>query len=310
MLNTFYLRTFVTVVETGSFSAAAAQLHMSQPAVSQQIRGLEEQLGDMKLFRRVGKRMVPTHAGEELLSRARDLVQQAERTYAHMLALKGEVGGRVVLGCTPSSAERLVPRLLVGYHTNFPSVSVELVLAASEALIDGLSERSLNLVMLEDQQRRRGIEHLPLGAEALVLVAAPNHPLLKQSQIPASILREHPLALPRPGTPLRRLLDDGLRRRGVAPGEIQPVLEADSVTALFQAARAGLALSFVPRSCLPSRHEGFGLVDLAGPPLQQEWFLVRLRERSASDAAQALADYLLGPQARLVLSRAGLQLKS
>ncbi|MFV9503814.1 MAG: LysR family transcriptional regulator [Oscillochloridaceae bacterium umkhey_bin13] len=308
MLNTFYLRTFVTVVETGSFSAAAAKLHMSQPAVSQQIRGLEEQLGEIKLFRRVGKRMVPTHAGEELLARARDLVQQAERTYEHMRALKGEVGGRVSFGCSANSAERLLPHLLVGYQARFPEVRVELVLAGVEGLIDGLNERRLALALIEEQQRRRGFEHLPLGTEPVVLVAASGNPLLKQEQVPPGVLREQSIALPRSGTPLRRVIEDGLRRRGIALSDLRPVLETDSTTALIQAAQTGLGLSFVPRSCLPARHEGLGIVDLAGPPLQQEWFLVRLRERGIPGAAQSLAEYLLGPQARLILSRAGIVL--
>ncbi|MBC8074655.1 MAG: LysR family transcriptional regulator, partial [Chloroflexales bacterium] len=77
MLNTFHLRTFVSVADAGSYSAAAALLHLSQPAVSQHIHALEEQLDGVRLFRRVGKKMVPTHAGEELLRTARELVTLA-----------------------------------------------------------------------------------------------------------------------------------------------------------------------------------------------------------------------------------------
>jgi DNA-binding transcriptional LysR family regulator len=275
--------------------------------VSQQIRALEEQLGDIRLFRRVGKRMVPTHAGEELLAVARDLVQMAERAEQNILALKGQVSGRVVVGCTPSSGERLLPRLLAGFHVQFPAVALEISVAPADALLDALGERSVALALVEEQQRRRGIELTPMGGEILALLAPNNHPLLKQEQVPPGVLRELPLALPRPGSPMRRAVEDSLRRRGVAVADLRPVLETDSVTALLQAARAGLGLAFVPRSCAPARGEGVGSVDLAGLPIQQEWFLARTRERGLPRAEQSLFDYLTSPQARAVLTRAGFQ---
>ncbi|MEI8167079.1 MAG: LysR family transcriptional regulator, partial [Chloroflexales bacterium] len=307
MLNTFHLRTFVAVVDAGNYSAAAATLHMTQPAVSQQIHALEEQLGDIKLFRRVGTKMVPTHAGEELLTIARDLVQMAERAEQSILALKGQVAGRVVVGCTPSSGERLLPRVLAGFHVQFPAVTLEIVVAPAEDLIDALSERSVALALVEEQQRRRGLELVPLGTESIVLLAPTGHPLLKQEQVPPGVLREQPLALPRPGSPLRRTIEEALRRRGIASADLRPVLETESVTVILHAVRAGLGLAFVPRSCMPARGEGVGVVDLAGQALQQEWFLARARERSMPRAVQVLYDYLSGPQARAVLTRAGVK---
>jgi DNA-binding transcriptional LysR family regulator len=308
VLNTFHLRTFLAVVDAGSYSAAAQLLHMSQPAVSQQIRGLEEQLGDVRLFRRVGQRMVPTHAGEELLPSARDLVALAERAEQSIIALRGQVTGRVVVGCTPSSGERLLPRLLAAFHSQFPAVLLDLEVAPSEALLDAIGDRQVALLLIEEQQRRRGLESLALGAEPLALMAPTGHPLLKQEQVPPGVLREQRLVLPRPGSPLRRIIEDGLRRRGVAAPELQVALEADSQTAIVQAVRAGLGLAFVPRSCQPGRGEGLGLIDMAGQPLQQEWFLVRARERSVPRAVQALYDFLAGPQARATLDKAGIAL--
>ncbi|GAB4450883.1 MAG: LysR family transcriptional regulator [Chloroflexi bacterium OHK40] len=305
MLNTFHLRTFLAVVEAGNYSLAAATLHMTQPAVSQQIHALEEQLGGMKLFRRVGQRMVPTHAGEELLPSARELVRLAERAEQTLLALRGQVAGRVAIGCTPSSGERLLPRLLAAFRERFPAVALELTVAPAEELFEALAERSVALLFLEEQQRRRGLETLPLGSEPLVLLAPNGHPLLKQEQVPPGVLREQPLALPRAGSPLRRTIEEALRRRGLLVADLQPAIESESVTALLQAARAGLGLAFVPRSCAPTRGEGVGAVELAGPPITLDWFLVRARERSP-DAIQSLVTFLTGSQARTILARAGI----
>lgn len=310
MLNTFHLRTFLAVVDAGSYSAAAEVLHMSQPAVSQQIRALEEQLGEMRLFRRVGKKMVLTHAGEELLISARELVQLATRAEQHMLALKGQVTGRVLLGCTSSSGERFLPRLLADFQPQFPAIMLELLIGTADDLLDALVERQLGLVLLEEQQRRRGLELTPLGSEALVLLAPTGHALLKQEQVLPVSLRSQPLVLPRPGSPLRRTIEEGLRRRSLPATELHPVFETDSVAALIHAARAGLGLTFVPQSCVPPRSEGLASVDLAGLPLQQEWFLGRLRERSLPRAVQTLYDYMLSPAAHLILARAGLHSRS
>lgn len=308
MLSTFHLRTFLAIVDEGSYSAAAQKLHMSQPAVSQQIKALEDQLGDVRLFRRVGQRMVPTHAGEELLPSARELVALAVRAEQEITALRGQVTGRVVVGCTPSSGERLLPRLLATFHEQFPAVAIELEVSQAEALIDGMIERRLALLLLEEQQRRRGLESLPLGAEPLLLLAPNGHPLLKQEQVPPGVLREQRLVLPRAGAPLRRMIEEGLRRRGVAAADLQVSIEAESMTAIVQAARAGLGLAFVPKSCAPARGEGLGAIDLAGQPLQQEWYQVRTRERGLPRAVQALYSFLDSPQARALLDKAGVRL--
>ncbi len=306
MLNTFHLRTFLAVVEAGNYSLAAAALHMTQPAVSQQIHALEEQLGGTKLFRRVGQRMVPTHAGEELLVSARELVRLAERAEESILALRGQVAGRVAVGCTPGTGERLLPRLLALYHEQYPAVGLEMIVAPADELLDALSERRVALALVEEQQRRRGFEAAAIGGEQLVLLAPSGHPLLKQEQVPPGVLREQPLALPRPGSPMRRVLEEALRRRGVIVADLQPALESDSVTVLLQAVRAGLGLAFVPRSCVPSRSDGVGMVDLGGQPILLEWSVVRARERGGSSAAQTLYEFLVSPRARTLIGRAGL----
>jgi DNA-binding transcriptional LysR family regulator len=307
MLNTFHLRTFLAVVDRGNYSAAAAALHMTQPAVSQQIRALEEQLGDIRLFRRVGQRMVLTHAGEELLVSARELVRLAERAEETLMALKGQVAGRVVLGCTSGGGERLLPRLLAGFHEQFPGVGLELEIASPEVLLDGLTDRSLNLALLQEPQRRRGLESTPLAKEPLILAAPAGHPVLKQEQLPPAALCEYPLILPRSGTALRRAIEDLLRRRGVTLAELRPCLETDSATAQLQAVRAGMGLAFLPRSCVPARGEGVDHVDLASGPLEVNWFLVRVRERSGPGPTQSLFNFLTGPPGRAIIARAGLQ---
>lgn len=306
MLNTVHLQTFLAVVETGSFSAAAKRLHMSQPAVSQQIRALEEQVGGVRLFRRSGQQMVLTLAGEQLLGSARELVTMAERAVQAVSALRGQIGGRVTIGCQIGGAEVFLPALLAIVQRQYPAVTVEVEVQSADRLLEYLTERRYDVVLVNDAPRRRGFESRLLAGERLALAAAAGHPLLQQDQVPPGILRDYPLALPQIGHPLRRVIDDGLRRRGVNAADLRVVLEADSPLLLRSAVEAGLALAFLPVSVLPARLERIGIVTLAGQPLAYEWYLVRLRERSPDRVVDLLYETLLGDEARATLLRLGL----
>ena len=146
-----------------------------------------------------------------------------------------------------------------------------------------------------------------LGAERLVLVAPRGHVLLQQEQVPPGTLRGQSLIMPRPTTPLRRVIEDGLRRRGVGAADITIALETDSVTVTIQAVRNGLGLAFVPETRLP-RGRDIGLVDLAGVNLQQEWHVLRSRERSAPRAVQELYTFFVSMDARRILAKEGLKI--
>lgn len=307
MLNTFHLQTFLAVVDAGNYTAAAELLHMSQPAVSQQIRALEEQLGNVRLFRRVGQRMVPTHAGEELLTAARELVALAERAEQNIRALRGQVSGRVTIGCTPNSGEYLLPPLLATFHNLFPTVVLTVQVAPSEILLDELTAQEITLLFIEEQQRRRGWESRLVGSEDLLLVVPPDHPFLQEEPVTPGMLREQPLVLPRNGTPLRRTIEEGLRRRGLIATDLCVALETDSMTLAMQSVRHRLGLAFIPASrCTPLWD--LAQVELAGAPIQQEWYVLRMRERGVPRAAQELFTFLIGETARALLEKTGLRL--
>jgi DNA-binding transcriptional LysR family regulator len=166
MLSTDHLRTFLAVSDGGSFTAAAARLGFTQPAVTQQIRALEDQLGDVRLFRRTGKQMALTRAGEELLAHAREIVGLAERAQRHIMGLQGYVSGRAVLGCAPSTGERLLPALMAACRGTHPSVQFAVEVGPADRLLTWLAERVVQAVIVDEHPRRRSLDALPLGREA------------------------------------------------------------------------------------------------------------------------------------------------
>jgi DNA-binding transcriptional LysR family regulator len=309
MLNTIHLQTFLAVVEAGNYSAAAERLHMSQPAVSQHIRALEAQLDNVRLFRRVGQQMLLTHAGEDLVESAREMLALSARAEESIRALRGQISGRVVVGCTPSSGETILPLLLADFRARFPAIAVSVTIAPVETLLEWLEEHQTHVLLIEEQQRKRGWESQLLGAERLMLIAPRGHALLQQEQVPPGMLRDLPLVLPRAGTPLRRIIEDGLRRRGVGAADISVAIETDSIALTIQAVRDGLGLAFVPQTRVP-RGRDIGLIDLAGVNLQQEWFALRSRERGAPRAVQELYSFVIGKEARRILTKDGLKVNN
>ncbi|KAB8141533.1 LysR family transcriptional regulator [Chloroflexia bacterium SDU3-3] len=309
MLNTIHLRTFLAVVDSGNYSAAAERLHLSQPAVSQHIRTLEAELDNARLFRRVGQQMLLTHVGEQLVDVARDMLALAQRAEEDIRAMRGQVSGRVVLGCTASSGEHLLPTLLAGFRALYPAIAVEVALAPLETLLEWLGSQQIHVLLAEEQQRKRGWDAQLLGSEPLALLAPRGNPLLAEEQAPPGAIKGMPLVLPRRGSPMRRVIDDGLRRRGIGAADTQVMLETDSVSMMVEAVRAGVGLAFIPQSCMP-RGRDAGLVSLAGVNLQIDWYLIRSRERGAPRAIQELFSFATGKDSRRILVKEGLKLPS
>lgn len=305
MLNTDHLQTFLAVAETGSFTAAATRLGFTQPAVSQHIKALETHVGEVRLFRRVGKTMQLTHAGEELLIHAREVVSLALRAEQHMLSLRGHVTGRIGIGCAPSNGERMLPALLAAFHSKHPGVQFALDIGLSERLFNWLGNGQVQAVLVDENPRRRTYDVLELGTDEIICLASRGHALVRAEAVGLAELRACTLILPQRGMALRRTIEDAFRRQGVALGQLQIVLETDSITGATQAAADGLGLAFIPRSRVPKTRD-IGLVKLAGLTIEQPWYLVRQRGSAANRAVDELWDFAGSVAGRKLLTRLGL----
>lgn len=311
MLNTSHVRTFLAVVETGNYTAAARVLHMSQPAVSQHIRALEGQLGGVHLFRRSHGRVQVTHAGEVLLGMARELVELAERAEEKIKALQGQLTGRVCIGCPPGSGECLLAPLLAAFRQRHPAVELELRVTNYEGLLAGLAEQQIDLLLLEQAYQRKGWEMVSLGREPLELIGPLGHVLLAHKTPSSQLLAGVPLLLPRPGTPIRRLIDAGLQQAGLNPAQLHVVLETDSVNIQIEGVRCGMGLAFAPAAqLLPTMLDDLAVIECHELSVQLDWHLLRNTERDFTFAAHELYAYFTGAEARGLLDAAGVMLEA
>ena len=229
----------LTVARLGSFTRAAHELELSQPALSRQVQGLEKTLG-VKVFERIGRAVRLTTAGEELVNRAGPLLEELSRVSSNLSAANGTTAGRVRLGASESVAVNSLPSILRPYLAANRRVNLRLICRTSERLPEMVANSELDLAVCAVEFESAGLQYRKLWDEELVLVLPINHQ--SRSRSIASYTGEEFVLLPST-TVTRRLVDRALKERGV---ELKVVLEHDSPEVIKSMVMAGLGLAILP----------------------------------------------------------------
>lgn len=239
--STDHLLALVTVARLGSFTKAAVELELSQPALSRQIIGLQRTLG-VKLFERVGRSVRLTPAGEELVGRAGPLLEELGRVTGNLTSISGTAAGRVRLGASESVAVNSLPAILRAYLQANRRVQLRLMCRTSERLPDMIHSGELDIAVcpIEFGDQQEGLNCTRLWDEELVLVLPINHP--GRSRTIASYISDD-FILVMPGTETRRILDRALGERNV---DLKVVLEHESTEVIKAMVMAGLGLTILP----------------------------------------------------------------
>lgn len=241
------LRVFVAVAHQGSFTRAAAQLGLTQPAVSKSVRDLERRAG-VALVERGTTGVRLTEPGRVLLAHARTILAEARAADESLNAIRGIGGGALRIGASPTIATYLLPGLLQTFHARHPAVEVSLHTAPSRAVANALLQREIDVGLVEaavpDDPR---LSIAPWRQDELVVIAAPSHPLAPQSPIATMALAHELLVLREPGSGTRQFVLDALASRGIVA---RRTLDADSVEAIKRIVAAGLGVSIVSRAAI------------------------------------------------------------
>jgi DNA-binding transcriptional LysR family regulator len=241
------IQVFHAVAKHLSFTKAAEALSMTQPAVTFQIRQLEEQLST-RLFDRVHGRITLTSAGAIALEYAGRILALSAELDSRMKDLSGQLAGPLLIGASTTIADFLLPKILGEFKARYPAVVPRLFVANSEAVQERIEERSLDLGFIE------GDSHLPtLGADVccedeLQVVCAPSHSLAKQKSATPQSLMEHAYISRELGSGTREVIDHYLQKAGLAFDSLQVVMEAGSPEALKGLAATGLGFAIMSRA--------------------------------------------------------------
>jgi DNA-binding transcriptional LysR family regulator len=241
-LNLDQLAAFAQVIELGSFSAAASHLNLTQPAVSQQVRQLEEKFGQ-RLIERVGRRATPTQAGAELLLHARHIEAAVTAALDAMAQQSGGALGRVRLGTGGTALLYLLPPLLRDIKQRFPSLEIIVNTGNTGDMLKSISENSLDLGLVVMPVTGRSFAVTPVVEDEFVAIEAADADLLPDKVTPAA-LAKLPLLFDEPTSQSQKVMDSWFRRHGLSP---KPVMQLGSTETIKEMVAAGLGCAVVPR---------------------------------------------------------------
>jgi len=300
-LENFRLRVFRAVAEEMSFRKAAEVLHLSQPAVSQHVRALEEEAG-AQLFDRSrgdghGSQISLTEAGRVLLGYANAAAETMVDARRALAALNHEVAGELRLGASTTVAQYVLPRILGAFLRQYPQVKLSLVSGNTERIVEEVAEKKVTLGIIEGPPMRRDMKTERMVRDEMVLIVNPNYPLAlrKGGVIAPSELAKVPLLLRERGSGSRRVVERALKKAGVPLRSLNVAMELDSTEAIISGVEAELGVGFVSRWAIGKvlRLGAVRVVPVEGLEIVRDFSFVRLVGVEVTGAAAAFQRFAL-----------------
>jgi DNA-binding transcriptional LysR family regulator len=284
------LEVFTAVARRLSYTGAAEDLNLTQPAVFAQVRQLEAQIGE-PLIERTGRRLLITEAGGLVLRSAAAILAEVERIEAGIAALRGLSAGRLDLAVV-STAKYTLPWLIGPFSRAHPGIDIRLTVGNRSDLLDRFADQRDDLYILGAVPGDIDADHVPLAENPIVVVAAPDHPLAGKRAVALADLAGFPLVMREQGSGTRRAAEAHFAEAGLVP-RIHYELGANE--AVKQAVIAGLGPAILSRGTveLELTHGYLVELDVTGFPLRRTWSMAWSRNRPLSRAAAALRDTLL-----------------
>ena len=291
-MDTRQLAAFCAVVERRSFSQAAEQLGVTQPAVSLQVRALEKRLG-AQLLDRSGRRVEPTEAGTRLYRGAQRLLALEQQVLDEVAAEgDGDLSGALSMGASTGPAAVVVPRLLGEFQRAHPAVRVALEVHDTRMVVELVAERRLELGIVGAAPRHRAVRFEPFAYDEVVLVCPPRHRFAGRT-IDVHELASESLVVMQEGAGVRRIVEDELRRLGVRLRDLDPRLELGLQESVRSAVLAGYGVTFISRAAVESDLASGALAEarVEGKDGRREISLVRSAARVHTRVADAFVDF-------------------
>jgi DNA-binding transcriptional LysR family regulator len=284
------LNVFEAVARQLSFTRAAEELHLSQPAVSMQVRQLEDAVG-LELFEKIGKRIQLTEAGHELFHYSHAVNRQLNEAEEVLEALKGLSRGRLKVAVA-STINYFAPRLLAAFSRRYPGVSLHLDVTNREALVRMLEANEADLVLMGQPPDDLDLVSQPFMDNPLVVIAPGGHELENERNIPVERIAQEVFLMREPGSGTRQALERFFDDREL---KLRKGMEMTRNEAIKQGVRAGLGLSVVSTHTIELELETRRLVtlDVEGFPIQRKWYLVCRQGKRLSPVAEEFRSFVL-----------------
>lgn len=285
-----HLRIFEAVAKHGSVSRAASELHLTQPAVSMQMKQLEEQIG-LALVEQIGRRMCLTEAGQVLRVHANDIASRIVELNASMEQFRGLERGLLRLAVV-STANYFLPTLIASFNARHPGVRVSLQVANRTFVLSALADSSTDLAIIGQPPDSVDTVAQHFKDNPLVVIAAPGHGLVGQEQVTLQRLAQETLVVREPGSGTRAAAERHFAAHGLT---IRAGCEFGTNEAIKQAVRAGLGLAVVSAQTIELELQTgcLAVLSVAGFPLVRQWYVAHRTQARLSVAASTFRNMLL-----------------
>ncbi len=285
-MDTANLQTFIAAAELKSFSLAAEQLYLTQPAISKRIAALETGLG-AALFDRIARRVSLTEAGRKFLPRAKIILNEIEDSRRLIVNLSGTVAGQLSIGTSHHIGLHRLPPVLRQFSKDYPDVALDLQFMDSEAACRAVQTGDLELgIVTLPLEPLADLKSELIWPDPLDIVVAHDHPLAQKTRLDFQQLTEHPAILPSPGTYTRQLLERSVIQAG---GKLGAGMTTNYLETIKMMVGVGLGWSVLPRSML---NEELLTLKIRGIKLTRQLGIVRHQARTLSNAASAMISTL------------------
>lgn len=283
------LQIFASAARHRSFSRASAELHLTQPAISMQMKQLEWHAG-LPLFERVGRGLALTAAGEELLRHAQRVLQALADAEDALAGLSGLRGGRVAIAVV-STAKYFAPKLLALFARAHPAIELKLLVNNRDAVVRALAENEADLAVMGTPPGELDAVATAFARHPLVVVAHPEHPLAHRRHVAPPELAGETFLVREQGSGTRAAMERFFAKERLRP----PTTEISSNETIKQAVMAGMGLAFISQHSigLELAAAQIALVPVAGLPVMRDWNVVHRREKVLSPAAAAFKAFVL-----------------
>ncbi|MBT9613168.1 MAG: LysR family transcriptional regulator [Burkholderiales bacterium] len=287
------LQVFYTVAKQLSFTKAAELLYMTQPAVTFQVKQLEEHF-NTRLFERSHSKITLTPAGEVAMEYAERILNLSNEMDTRLGELTGQISGILLVGASTTIAEYMLPRLLGDFKAQYPHVHARLMVANSESIEAKIADHTLDVGLIEAPSHHPQLMSHVCCEDELVAICSPKHPVAQYPSITPVQLAELPYVSRESGSGTREVMDDYFRKNGVQPEDLHIVMELGSREAIKGAVEAGLGIAIVSRATIQKEIKLGDLIAIPlNPRLNRPLSMVNAKEKFRSRLLQTFLEFVI-----------------
>lgn len=284
------LKVFESVTRHHSYTQAAKELHLTQPAVSMQVKQLEDNAG-LPLLEQIGKKIYPTTAGKAMYEASVDILTRLKELDNTVEELKGEVKGPLQVSVVTTS-KYFMPQLLGAFLQRYPDVEPKLKFTNRANVVERLTNNIDDFVVMGQLPDDTKFDSFPFLENVIVLAAPPNHRLAKQKNIELKDLQDERFLSREPGSGTRQVFDRMMEEEGL---NAEPYMELGSSEAIKQAVMAGLGVAVLSLYSLKLELDAGKLIllDVKGFPVRRRWYVVHLKGKQLPLVPQTFLNFIL-----------------